>query len=264
MTSLSWRTGTRAVALAMMLVLLMAVPALAHPFIRGGEAPVDSLVTLTLAMAHGCGTEQAGGGDPTREVAMEVPEPLRIVEVPAKQGWEIAFETLDDSSIAVVVWTATTAEEPAPEFVFDAVFSGAAGDEVYLRVFQECDGFAYRWIGTPDEPATDPAIRVLLTAADPSSPPPPDEVPPIAPAERDGGEELSGGPAPGESAEAQAQTGSEVEPEKLDAISAPEAGEQDDQHADDEAGAAMWLAGVAALVLVGLVVAGLRTRRSRS
>ena len=161
--------GTRVVVIAIAMLVLMPTTGWAHPFVRGGEAPVDSLAELTLAMAHGCGTEQAGGGDPTLEVAMEAPEGVRIVGAEAPAGWSVEFE---DGPPDVVIWTAGEARDPAPELMFQAVFSGEPGDEVYLKVFQGCEDFSYRWVGTPDEPASDPAIRVRLIEADPSAPPP--------------------------------------------------------------------------------------------
>jgi len=161
--------GTRVVVVAMAMLVLMPSAGWAHPFVRGGEAPVDSLAELTLAMAHGCGTEQAGGGDPTLEVAMEAPEGVRIISAEAPAGWSVELE---DGPPDVVVWTAVEAREPAPELMFQAVFTGDPGDEVYLKVFQSCGDFSYRWVGTPDEPASDPAIRVRLVEADPSAPPP--------------------------------------------------------------------------------------------
>ncbi len=167
----------RAALLAPVALLVLVLPATAHPFVQG-DAPVDSLAQVTLAMAHGCGTEDAGGGDPTMEIAMEVPETVRVVEVPDVQGYAGETEQDEDGRIEVVTWTATDGGQPAPELRFDAVFSGEPGDEVFLKVFQGCDGFAYRWIGTPDEPADDPAIRVVLTQPDPDSPAPePDTAP---------------------------------------------------------------------------------------
>jgi uncharacterized protein YcnI len=170
------RTWRRAVVGALAATLLLALPAGAHPFIRGGEAPVDSIATVALAMGHGCGTEDSGGGDPTLEIALEVPEEVRIVEVADDPSYDHEFEATDDGRIEIITWTAIAEGEPAPDVEFDAVFAGEPGDEVYLRVFQGCDDFAYRWIGTPDDPADDPAVRVTLVAADADRPAPaPDE-----------------------------------------------------------------------------------------
>lgn len=178
------RPVRRAVLPALAALLILTLPVSAHPFVTGGEAPVDSLAEVTLAIAHGCGTEDAGGGDPTTEIAMEVPPDVRIVEVPEVEDYAVGLERDEDGRVDVVTWTATDGGLPAPELPFGAVFSGAAGDEVFLKVFQGCDGFSYRWIGTPDAPADDPAIRVQLIEADPDRPPPdPEPVP--APDDRD-------------------------------------------------------------------------------
>lgn len=179
-SKVGWRSRAIAVGSAALAVALL-VPdiAWAHPFVRGGQAPVDSLAELTLAMAHGCGTEQAGGGDPTLEVAMEVPEGVRIVDASAPEGWRV---DLIGEPVGVVEWRAVGARDPAPDLAFSAVFRGAPGDEVYLKVFQGCEGFAYRWVGTPEEPASDPAIRIVLTDPDPDAPPPPEPVEPDEPA----------------------------------------------------------------------------------
>jgi len=62
--------------------VLAGSPAGAHPFLRdGGEVPVDSLATVTLDLAHGCGSEAEGTGEDTLEVALEVPPWLRVVAV---------------------------------------------------------------------------------------------------------------------------------------------------------------------------------------
>jgi uncharacterized protein YcnI len=165
-----WRRATLGALAATLLVVL---PAAAHPFVRGGEAPVDSIATITLAMAHGCGTEESGGGDPTTEIALEVPDQLRVVEVAEDPEYTAAYEVDDDGRIEVITWTASGDGEPAPDVEFDAVITGEVGDEVYLRVFQGCEGFSYRWIGTPDDPADDPAVRITLVEADAAAPPPP-------------------------------------------------------------------------------------------
>jgi uncharacterized protein YcnI len=184
-----WR---RAGLLAVVATMLLAVPAGAHPFVRGGKAPVDSVAPITLAMAHGCGTEDSGGGEPTLEVALEVPDQMRVVSVSVDPAYEHDLATDADGRVEVVTWTATGDGEPAPDLDLEAVFTGEVGDEVYLRVFQGCDGFAYRWIGTPDDPADDPAVRVTLVDPDPEAPAPPQDEPTPA--------ELEAAPTPEEDA----------------------------------------------------------------
>jgi hypothetical protein len=239
------RVRLAALSAALLIVVLLPTAAWAHPFVRGGSAPVDSLAELTLAMAHGCGTEQAGGGDPTLEVAMEVPDGVRIVDADAPEGWTVAFE---GQPVDVVVWLADEARDPAPELTFRAVFSGEPGDEVYLKVFQGCEGFSYRWIGTPEEPASDPAIRVRLVEADPSAPPPPEPEEPAVeePAvEEPGDEQLA--------ADAAEDTG-DAEDAAIDEPEAAAPGEPaPEADADTDDAALSW----PSLLLVALLVGGL-------
>jgi uncharacterized protein YcnI len=218
----TWR---RASVLAVGATLLLATPAGAHPFFRGGEAPVDSLASLTLAMAHGCGSETSGGGDPTTEVSMEVPDWMRIVEVPGDDGWTIELEATADGRVEVVTWTADGAQEPAPDFDLDVVVTGEVGDERFVRVLQACDGFVYRWVGTPDEPADDPAIRLVLVAADPDRPAPPEPEPDPEP-------EPEPEPEPGPGPDA------EPEPEDAPDPAADEDAATDGDDVDDPADAA--------------------------
>jgi YD repeat-containing protein len=249
------RTGTtrRATVAGLALgVLLVGSPATAHPFVRSGEAPADSLATITLAMAHGCGTEQSGGGDPTLEVALEVPDQMRVVEVSEPDGWRVDLDRDVDGRVTVVTWTATTASEPAPDFDLDVVFGGTPGDEVYLRVFQGCEGFAYRWIGTPDAPASDPAIRVVLTDPDPDATPPPEEAPAATESEAT---EAGGDPTEADEPTEASEPSAADEP----ADPAP-----DPEPVDGDAGgpSPVLVALVAAAVTAG-VVAGVRWIRTR-
>ena len=165
------------------LLLVTALPAVAHPFVRGGgEVPVDSLASITLDLAHGCGTEDAGVGADTLEVALEVPEWLRIVEVADHPGYDHDLE-VEDGRVLAVTWLAAGGAEPAPTLDLDVVASGSAGETRYLAVFQGCAEQSYRWIGTPDAPADDPAIRVQLVEADPDRPAPPEDPDPVGEAD---------------------------------------------------------------------------------
>lgn len=162
------------VPLALTATLLVAAPAAAHPFLRGGgEVPVDSSATITLDLAHGCGSEADGTGGDTLEVALEVPAWLRVLAVTDHPVYRHDLEVAEGRP-AVVTWTAVGTAEPAPVFELDVVATGTAGEARHLAVFQGCADRSHRWIGTPDAPAEDPAINVRLTAADPSRPAPPE------------------------------------------------------------------------------------------
>jgi len=163
-------------------LVLLPTAAAAHPFITdGGRVPVRSLATITLDLAHGCGDEQSGAGRDTDEVALEAPAWLRIVDVPEPDGWTVTVEGESHEPTRTIVWSATTGAEPAPRFALDVVVDGEDGQTRHLRVSQRCGDRIERWVGTPDAPAEQPGVRIRLTAADPSSPPPPEPVPTAPP-----------------------------------------------------------------------------------
>ena len=166
--------------------LLLAGPAAAHPYFEPNEVPVDSLAQLTLDLAHGCGVEDHEDGhahgddaeEPTREVAIEVPDAASWIEPAESDGWDLEVERDDDGEAEVVVYTAQEGtDEPAPRFDLEVVLQGEVGDEVHWRVMQACDDVTYRWVGTEEEPAEDPAVTVTLVDADPAAPPPEPEEP---------------------------------------------------------------------------------------
>lgn len=160
------------------LVLAVVLPAGAHPaFVGGATAPAGSLTTLTLEIAHGCAAEDLEDSEPTTEVALEVPDAFVHIEPLAVDGYEASTEGGSGAVPDVVTWTATDGAIPAPELPMEVVVDGEAGDELYVRVIQRCEGDAFRWVGTPQEPADDPAVLLTLTAPDPDAPPPPAEEP---------------------------------------------------------------------------------------
>lgn len=182
-----YRILLRSLVAAASLTVLVAVPASAHPFISEGALPVDSLATMRLNMAHGCGGDGGGAEAVTTEVALEVPDWLRVVEVPETDGYAAELETADDGTVTTVVWTAAGEAVPAPAFDLDVVASGEPGETRHLAVFQGCENDSYRWVGTPDDPADDPAVNVALVEPDPDAPPPPEA--PAAPDDEATGEE---------------------------------------------------------------------------
>ena len=188
-------TAFRAMGLTTLAVLLPATAATAHPFITdGATVPAGSLTTMTIEMGHGCGSEGEGGGDPTLEVALQVPDEVSYIEPRDTDGYEASVETDANDRPEVVVWTATDGGVAAPAVPMDIIIDGAEGDEVFLKVFQGCEGFEYRWIGTPDEPADQPAVALTLGPTDPDSPPP---AVPEPDGDSEAGNEADQAPAPG-------------------------------------------------------------------
>jgi hypothetical protein len=214
------------VALVGAMTLLVATPAAAHPFLRGGgEVPVDSSATITLDLAHGCGSEADGTGEDTLEVALEVPSWLRVLAVAEHPAYRHDLEMAAEGRVAVVTWTAVGAGEPAPAFALDVVATGTAGETRHLAVFQGCDDRSHRWIGTPQEPADDPAVNVRLTAADPARPAPPEvgsaEQPPEAPREEGSAEPPPEAPTAADDPESDPDPDSAPDTDARDADPAP-------------------------------------------
>lgn len=262
-------SGPGAVVLATVVfavTLLVATPARAHPFVQGGgEVPVDSAATIALDLAHGCGSETDGIGQDTLEVALEVPSWLRVLEVAEHPAYRHDLEVAE-GRVAVVTWSVVGTAEPAPAFELDVVATGTVGQARYLAVFQGCEDRSHRWIGTPEEPADDPAISVRLTAADPDRPAPPEGTPetPGTPTE------LPAGAAPDESV---GDGGTDADPGSADPeVPSDEAAIGDDGSTSvtgtpggdgDTGDGRSWLALLVAVIVVGGLVVLVRAGRGR-
>jgi hypothetical protein len=169
-------TWPRAVLLAVALLVLVVAPAAAHPGVRD-ELPVDSLATMTIATYHGCGTHDDADEAVTTGLTLEVPDWLRVVDVPA-DGWDLTLERDDTGRLQAISWEDAAATTIAPDVELEVVATGEPGTTRYLRVIQTCGELTERWVGTPDEPADQPAVRVDPVAPDPAAPPPPPDDPP--------------------------------------------------------------------------------------
>lgn len=188
----------RGATLAFLLLAVLPTAAGAHPFVTdGATVAADSLTTMTLAMGHGCGDEDQGGGEPTLEVALEVADQVSYIEPMDTDTYRADLETDGDGRPSVAVWTAVDVGEAAPQLPMRIVIDGEAGEELHLKVFQSCDGFQYRWVGTPEDPASDPAVEVTLGPPDPDAPPPPAQPDP-APADGEPGTDAPVSPDPGQ------------------------------------------------------------------
>lgn len=200
----------RATGVAAVAVVSTASGALAHPFITdGATVRAASLTTMTLEMGHGCGDEAGGGSDPTLEVAMEVPGEVSYIEPLDTDGYEASVEADADGRPEVVTWTATDGGVAAPAVPMDLVIDGEEGDELFLKVFQGCEDFEYRWVGTPDDPADNPAVALTLGPPDPEAPPAPSPEPPTADDGVDEGNDEGADEADDEAAAPAAPPGSE-------------------------------------------------------
>lgn len=271
------RSLARATGVAAAMVVFTATGALAHPFITdGATVPAASLTTMTLEMGHGCGDEADGGGDPTLEVGMEVPGEVSYIEPLDTDGYEANVEADADGRPEVVTWTATDGGVAAPAVPMDLVVDGEEGDELLLKVFQGCEGFEYRWIATPDEPADEPAVALTLGPVDPDAPAPPTNEPAPSPTDEDAEEdtqdpsdEVASGGAhdAAEDGEASGDDGSgaapDVEPD--DEVSDEDEDEAAAAPADDgDSGPSLlWIAiGLILLLIITAIIAMQKRRRA--
>jgi uncharacterized protein YcnI len=143
------------------LVALPATAALAHPSFNPNAVPVGEPVDTVLVVPHGCSTgsgvmPEEGEAVPTTRFDLQTPDGVTIEPQPV-DGWEAE----DDGE--AIVWTdaggATT--EPIELAMTLTVEDGAAGDELLLSAYQECeDGSSYRW--TEGAEGT-PPVRLELT-----------------------------------------------------------------------------------------------------
>lgn len=149
-------------------LLLLPAVAAAHPAFNPNELPPGESVESILVIPHGCApgggmpdTDETGGGaEPTTELALQHADRV-TVEPQEVTGWQVT----DDGE--AWVWSddggATTdvIELPVVLTIDEGV---ATGDVIHLRAYQECaDGSSFQWVGTPDEEATYPAIKLAAS-----------------------------------------------------------------------------------------------------
>lgn len=162
-------TPSRPATIAAVVAGLIAIPAAAsaHPAFNPNDLPPSEAVESVLVVPHGCapGGGMPGDGDaePTTELAVQHTEGVTL-EPGEVEGWQVS----DDGE--AWVWSddggATTDVIELPVTVTLAE-SFAAGDELYVRAFQECaDGSSFQWVGTPDEEAAFPAVLLAASEGD--------------------------------------------------------------------------------------------------
>jgi MYXO-CTERM domain-containing protein len=158
------RTLRRAAALATGLTLVTAGAAWAHPAFNPNEVPGGEAVETDLVIPHGCnpqgGMPEEGAATATTRFELQLSDAVASFEAGEVDGWEVSREG------EVVTWTdaggATTDPITLPVTLS---LAGDSGDELYLKGYQECaEGGDFRWIGTPDEEAEFPAVKLTLTS----------------------------------------------------------------------------------------------------
>lgn len=179
-------------AVATVATLGLAAPASAHVTVATANTVAGSYTVLTFSVPHGC------EGQPTTEVAIQIPEPILAVTPTVNPNWEVEKVMTDlaepvadahgnevTERVSEVVYTATT---PLPEGYRDAfelslrLPEETAGQTLYFPVVQTCTEGEHPWIqiaeeGQDPDELDEPAPFIEVTAADESEVEPQDAEP---------------------------------------------------------------------------------------
>lgn len=165
-------------AMAAVLSMLMAVPALAHVSITPGEGSVGSTAILAFKVGHGC------DGSPTNEVTIQVPAGIGAVKAENIAGWDLSYErgTLiepvesgDDTiteGVVSVTWSGgSLPDDQIQRFTLQVGLPAhGEGTTLWFPTVQTCDEGEHAWINIPAEgedshSIDDPAPGLSLVAA---------------------------------------------------------------------------------------------------
>lgn len=157
----------RGSVLALVLVLATASAAFAHPSFNPNRLPAGEAVDVVLVIPHGCNPEGGmpddGAASPTVVLDLQLAAEITAFEPHDSEGWRI--ERVSDGE--VVRWTATDGGTTEPiELPVTITLEGPVDEELYLAAFQECEEGSFRWIGTPDQEAEFPAVKLTTTAGE--------------------------------------------------------------------------------------------------
>lgn len=158
------RLVRRALPLAAALTVVTATAAGAHPSFNPNELPGGEPVETVLVVPHGCSLTggMPDGDDATATTLLELQLTDAVLDLePAEiEGWE----TSRDGD--VVRWEDAGGATTEPiELPVTISLAGDSGEDIYLAAYQACaEGGEFRWIGTPDEEAQWPAVKLTLTS----------------------------------------------------------------------------------------------------
>jgi uncharacterized protein YcnI len=167
-------------ATSVTILTLLATPAAAHVGTSASEVPAGGSLDLGLTIGHGC------DGSPTRQVVVQIPDPVNSASAYAKPGWAIDIETEDlnppvqaghgqtiSERTSTITFTADTGNELPNELrdTFTIRFTAPddAGDRLFFKTIQRCTVGETAWIqeydGEGEEPES-PSPTVLIVAAE--------------------------------------------------------------------------------------------------
>lgn len=158
------RCATRLVSLTAALALLPATTALAHPSFDPNRVPGGQSIEATLVVPHGCGADGGmpgeDGGNATTLFELQLSDAVAEFVPGEVDGWDVSRDG------DVVTWADAGGATTDPiQLPVTFTVTGETDEEVFLSAYQRCaEGGEFRWIGTPDQPADFPAVKLVLTS----------------------------------------------------------------------------------------------------
>ena len=123
-----------------------------HIVLQKKSAPRASYYAAVFKVGHGC------EGIATTELIITLPGGVRLLDVPAKTGWQI-----DKSKTEQIRWVRdSSAAASNDEFMVDVVLPDVAGT-LYWPIKQICGAVTVNWQETPN--AAEPTLKLKLPAA---------------------------------------------------------------------------------------------------
>lgn len=147
---------TTAAMVAIAVVVLSAMPALAHVEVSDSSVAPDGAASVTFSFHHGC------DGQPTTSLRIQIPDGVTDVAPQPVDGWQTSVTTTE------VAWTGGSIPDGAQgDFTATMRVSGAAGTTIWFPTLQGCPNGEEAWIETaaPGEPEPENAApSIVLTS----------------------------------------------------------------------------------------------------
>lgn len=164
-----------AAALAVVALLVLALPAAAHVTISPRQGPSDGFFYADFRVPHGC------EGSPTTSISVQIPQGVVSIKPEVVPGWTI--ETREGpyeepvvlhgqeltEGVVEVTWTGGPLDDAhLTNFGMSMKLPAGEGETLYFPVVQRCEEGETGWIqipSTPDEELDEPAPALTLVAA---------------------------------------------------------------------------------------------------
>ena len=161
------RVLIRALMLAVVGVVALGTPTLAHVEVSDSSVEADGQATVAFSFHHGC------AGEPTTSLRIQVPAGVSDVVPQPVDGWQAA------SSAQEFSWTGgSVADGQEATFTATIRVTGAAGTTIWFPTVQGCPSAEETWIeitapGGAEPENVAPSIELAATVGTTATPAPP-------------------------------------------------------------------------------------------